>query len=171
MKDLPDTSLIDDIETILQLIHDDYSDTIADVEHLISLNQITYELLWTLFPPNTCVYRYHDLTEQSQVLVCCSVSYERSQEEGQYAELSCEVITNNGSTFGLAWDYLKIRFFTGTLNIQDLPAYPLEYHKNKTIISKDVIWRGKKFTKISHQLFETSRTNTTSVNPMYTRSM
>jgi hypothetical protein len=157
-KESPDTSLVDDIETVLQFIHDDYGDTIADVEHLISLNHITYELLWVLFPPNTRVYRYHDLTEQFQVLVCCGVSYERNQEEGQYAKLSCEVITDDGSTFGLAWDYLKIKFFTGTSNIRDLPVYPLDYHKNKTNISEYAIRRGKKFTRISRQLFETSGT-------------
>lgn len=155
VKENPNTSLIEAVEILIQFIVDDYHETFQEFELLTSLNQITYNLLWVLFAPNTLVYRYHDLTEQSQVLICRSISYENGRD-GPFVMLSCDFITNDGSALGFARDYLQIKTFPGTFKIQDLPVYPLSYHKDKTSIYENAISRGKKFVGITRQLFETS---------------
>jgi len=155
-KENADVDLIEDIDILLRFIDEDYGDTIADCEHLISTNQITFNHLWALFPPNTLVYRYHDVTEQHQVLLYRRMSHLMKDEKGIYVWLTCDFITDDGSAFGLAREHFVIRFFKGTSKIQDLPVYPLQHNKDWINIRESAICRGKKFASIVPQLFEVS---------------
>ena len=148
----PDASFIFDLTTALHLIEEDLGSTISNFDNITSLNKITYELLWALFPPNTLVYRCHPV-EQHQVLVCRMLTFERDMS-GKYALLMCDVITNDGIAFGRARDYLKIPIFHGAYKIQDLPVYPLDHHTDKTAVYDHAVQRGKRFTRITRQLFE-----------------
>ena len=155
-KSQPDTSLVEDLDTALQFIAEEHNGPISDLARLTSLGQITYDLLWALFAPNTYVYRYHPYVEQHQVLICRRISYERTSSGQHYASLVCDVVTDNGSVFGLAREYLEIQFFPGTSKIQDLSIYPLSYHSDNAGVYEHAVRRGKKFAGITRQLFETS---------------
>lgn len=152
-KQRPDAPLIFDLTTTLQFIAEDLGGTLSRFQRLISLGKITYELLWALFPPNTFVYRFHPFIEQHQVLLFRSLSY-KSDHTGQYATLTCNIITNNGSAFGLARETLNILSFPGTYKIQDLPVYPLDCHSDKKGVYEHAVRRGKRFAGINRQLFD-----------------
>ncbi|KAI5116472.1 hypothetical protein M0805_001635 [Coniferiporia weirii] len=154
-RETPDNELIDDLTTALQFIEEDHGETIADFEMLTAHGEITFELLWTLFPPNTLVYNYHHLTEQPRILLAQSFSYVIEQGVS-YARISFDIITNDGSAFGIARDYLKIKSFPGAYKILELEVYPFDFHENKSVLFEHAVSRGKKFAKIDSCCFEIS---------------
>jgi hypothetical protein len=117
------------------------------------LGQITFQLLYTLFSPNTYVYRSHPYVEQDQVLICRKLSYERTQD-GMVAALYCDFITNNGRKFGLAREVIQIPSFNGTSKICDLLVYPLDFHMDKKDVYDRAVERGKRFAKIKRHLYD-----------------
>jgi hypothetical protein len=155
-KDSPDPSLIFDLTQLLQFISEDLGNLIVGFKESTNLGQVTFQLLYTLFPPNTYVYRSHPYVEQDQILICRNLSYERTQT-GMVAALSCDFITNNGRTFGFAREVLQIPSFNGTTKIRDLSVYPLDYHIDKKDVYDHAVERGKRFAKIKRQLYDGTR--------------
>ncbi|KAJ6543108.1 P-loop containing nucleoside triphosphate hydrolase protein [Mycena capillaripes] len=143
-----DTALAADIMTALQLIQEEYGSTLGDLD-LLSHQEISYVLLWVLFPPNTLVYRFHSYTEQVQILLARGFEYKKRKDNSEYAEILCDVMNNDGSSFGFARDKLEIDAFVGARKIQDLVAFPLVYHPNKQDICDFTIKRGKRFANLA----------------------
>ncbi|KAJ6623166.1 P-loop containing nucleoside triphosphate hydrolase protein [Mycena sp. CBHHK59/15] len=152
-KSEPDEVLVSDITTALQYIRDDHADTISDFEAMVSHHGISYELLWVLFPPNTYVHRYHSFTEQPQILLARSFEYSRRSDGSLYASIACDVVNNDGVSFGLARDLLELNSFRGARKIQDLPILPIEYHPNRQALCEHAIKRGKKFVNLEEHSY------------------
>lgn len=152
-KDSPDASLLFDLTQLLQFITEDLGDLIMSFRENNDLGQVTFQLLYALFPPNTYVYHSHQYVEQDQILLCRKLSYEKTQT-GMVAALSCDIITNNGRTFGYAREVVQIPDFNGTSKIRDLPVYPLDFHIDKTDIYNHAVERGKRFAKIQRHLYD-----------------
>ncbi|KAK1235038.1 hypothetical protein PQX77_001747 [Marasmius sp. AFHP31] len=150
IKPCRDDELINDIEAAIQFIEEDFSDVIPNLEELLNRHQqITYELLWAIFKPNTLIYHFHALTEQDQILLVQSLDYERTSE-GNYAGIYCRIIHNDGVSVGYTHEYLKIDEFSGAQKVLALPTYPLDYHPDKVALRERVIKRGKKFMQIAN---------------------
>ncbi|KAJ7492123.1 P-loop containing nucleoside triphosphate hydrolase protein [Mycena latifolia] len=148
----PDTTLVADISTTLQFIQEDYADTIGDF-NLLTHNEISYELLWVIFPPNTLVYRYHTFTEQAQILLARTLEYSRRENGSYYADIACDVINNDGNSFGLARESIELNAFRGARRIQDLLLFPIEYHPDKEAICAHAAARGKKFVALEQHSY------------------
>ncbi|KAJ6601323.1 P-loop containing nucleoside triphosphate hydrolase protein [Mycena vulgaris] len=146
-KSEPDNALIADITTALQFIREDYAGIIGDFD-LLAHQEISYDLLWIIFPPNNLVYHFHPHTEQPQILLARSFEYSKRRDETYYAKIACDVINNDGASFGYAREDLEIDIFSGALKILDLPLFPLDYHPNKQDLCNSSVQRGKKFVKL-----------------------
>ncbi|KAJ6601315.1 P-loop containing nucleoside triphosphate hydrolase protein [Mycena vulgaris] len=151
-KPEPDSTLIADISTALQFIEEDYAETIGDFR-LLARNEISYELLWVIFPPNTLVYRYHTYTEQGQILLARTFEYSRREDGSFYADIACDVINNDGSSFGLARESIELNSFRGARRIQDLILFPVEYHSDKEGVCAHALARGKKFVGLEEHTY------------------
>jgi hypothetical protein len=153
-----DVSLVADLAVALQLIQEDHGTTIADFGRLVSYGEITYDLLWALYPPNTLVHHYHELTEQSQILLVRYVEYLQRQDKSLYLRVCCDIISCDGKSFGLARDLsLEIDIFQGARKIHDLVVIPLKYHTDPSAIRDHAIRRGKKFAQmVGHTYHEIS---------------
>ncbi|KAF8183562.1 P-loop containing nucleoside triphosphate hydrolase protein [Mycena galopus ATCC 62051] len=152
-----DSALTADIKTALRYIEEEYGSTLGDL-NLLSHQEISYGLLWVLFPPNALVHRFHSYTEQMQILLARTFEYRRRPEDGSfYAAIVCDVITNDGSSFGFARDTLEIDEFVGARRIQDLVVFPLDYHPGKQAICESAKRRGKKIVNLAaHSYHEIS---------------
>ncbi|KAJ7492168.1 P-loop containing nucleoside triphosphate hydrolase protein [Mycena latifolia] len=146
-KSEPDSALVADITTALQFIQEDYAGTLGDFD-LLAHQEISYDLLWVLFPPNTLVYRFHIYTEQPQILLARSFEYSVRPDNSLYAKIACDVINNDGSSFGYARDILEIDIFRGARRIVELPLFPLDYHTGKQDLCNYAVQRGKKFVNL-----------------------
>ncbi|KAF8576015.1 P-loop containing nucleoside triphosphate hydrolase protein [Ramaria rubella] len=153
-KDCPNDALIADLKTTLRYIEEDHGNDIADMNKLTANQEIIYDLLWALFVPNTLVYHYHHMTEQVQLLRVRRVTYSQRVDKSLYALIECDVISNDGNSFGLAREKLEIDQFHGARRIKDLTVYPLEYHEGRDAIREHTVSRGKRFVAMDRHSYK-----------------
>ncbi|KAE9403437.1 hypothetical protein BT96DRAFT_1016993 [Gymnopus androsaceus JB14] len=147
-KDTPDEALISDLDIAMQFIEADHNQNIADYSLMTAKQEITYDLLWALLPPNALVYHFHQYTEQPQILKVKQVEYRRPPDRPDYAIVYCDIISNDGNFFGLAQVPIEIEIFTGARIIQDLPVFPLAFHEKATELREHSLKRGKRFVSM-----------------------
>lgn len=147
--DPKDEDLILDIKAAIQVVEDDQGKTMRDLEMLKSQNQITFDLLWALFTLNTLVFNHHLGVQQDRVLLVRRVAYgERMSDRKRYLRAVCDIMHDDGDSFGLAREYLEIDEFRGAVSITDLLVYPLEFHPDKDTIYKRAVQFGKVFAQM-----------------------
>ena len=142
-----DAILIEDLRTAVKFTEEEHCETFATFDGLINHHEITFDLLWALIAPNTLVYHYHDFTEQAEILLARSLSYQ--YRDGQrFAAISCDIIRNDGRAFGLSRTGIEINEFRGARKIRDLPLFPLKHHDGRDEIMKNAISRGRRFSQL-----------------------
>ncbi|PBK88100.1 P-loop containing nucleoside triphosphate hydrolase protein [Armillaria gallica] len=146
-KVLPDEALVIDLKTSLDYTQEYFQSTLVESKELIDDNKIAFEYLWLLIPPNTYVYHRAELTEQDQILYARSCSI--VQDNPPYAMVECDIISNDGASFGVARVVLRIPCFQGAKQIQDLAVYPLEFHPEADALRERAVARGKKYVKLT----------------------
>ena len=74
----PDQAYIDDIGTALRFVEEDYAGETASLNLLLADDQITWDLLWTICPPNAIIIApKHGPLHKIQGLKLASSSYEK----------------------------------------------------------------------------------------------
>ncbi|KIJ62330.1 hypothetical protein HYDPIDRAFT_114844 [Hydnomerulius pinastri MD-312] len=156
-KTNPDPVIIADIEVALQYIVEDHSATLLDLRNLTSVpanfQSISFPLLWSIFRPNSLIYAYDGHTEQDRILKLRRIDNFERDREGVFAEITCDLINNDGKNFGLASQRFEIRDFQGVKKIRELPLYPLEFHEKNEEIRKRVLPRGKQIANLVSRTF------------------
>lgn len=136
---------------MLKFIVEDYETLNQSVQSLLSAGEITWELLWTLFPPNVLVYHYHEYTGQHQILRFRRMDKEKAQpNEPPQWRFSCDVIADDGEKFGVAKEPIGMAIpeFKGAWSIEDMLLFPLERHKDAERLRCEAIERGKRYVAI-----------------------
>ncbi|KAK7702860.1 hypothetical protein SLS64_009471 [Diaporthe eres] len=155
-----DEDLINELNVVLRFIVEDYETLNQNVKSLLSAGEITWDLLWALFPPNVLVYRYHELTRQSQILRFRTMKKRKIiQNDTIQWEFSCDVIVDDGEKFGVAKEPIKLTIpeFKGVWSIGDLLLFPLDRHKDADNLRREALERGKRYVAIKEtRLAQTS---------------
>ncbi|KAF3484281.1 uncharacterized protein GIQ15_03605 [Arthroderma uncinatum] len=115
---------------------------------LLSIGEITYDLLWAIFKPGSFVYGTCSGTEKPR----CVVFDTAQNEEYNGLEYFCLVthyLDFDGKEFGLATIRLRIPRFTGLRLIRSLPAFPLAYHPRKDNVRQSLLECGRKFYQLA----------------------
>lgn len=130
----------------------------ASIGTLIPDDEITWDLLWAIFSPNTLAYHYHRLTEQPQILLIRKTAYGKREDGSKYFQVDCDVVTDDGDSFGYAKvPGHEINEFEGSNNIQDLSIYPLRFHPDSAEALDQAVRRAKRFcAMIGHTYQEIS---------------
>ncbi|KAJ6488032.1 P-loop containing nucleoside triphosphate hydrolase protein [Mycena sanguinolenta] len=144
----PDTVLIADLSTALQYIQEDFAALVEKFDKISDSHQISFLDLWALFPPNVLSYRWHIYTEQQQILLTQTFEYRARRSGDLYAYIECDVINNDGNSFGIARESIEIDVYRGARRVQDLILFPLDYHPDKEKIREAAIKRGKRFASL-----------------------
>lgn len=150
-----DDILISDIEAALHYIAEDHASTIHELHTQINEEQITFNILWALILPNSLVYRHESFSEQDQILRVRVVNYDADNDGIRYALLKCDVVRDDGHSFGLSRERIRIDEFQGLKKIRDLNVYPLKFHPERAAIQEKAITRAHKFAQVKQTLFET----------------
>ncbi|KAH0432949.1 hypothetical protein CcaCcLH18_06064 [Colletotrichum camelliae] len=151
--------LISDLAETVKFAEDDHAINIANLKPLLDAGEITWDLLWAIFPPNILVYRYHRFTEQDQVLKLRTISQHKSRDKSRYWRLGCHIVADDGIKFGLASEpmFTIIEEFTGARKIADLRIFPLEYHEKGSEIRASALSRGRRLAEFREpRVMETS---------------
>jgi hypothetical protein len=144
-NDPHDEALIADINVAIQYIHEDHAGNFADLQSLTAEQSITFDLLWALFPANTLVFNHHQYTEQKRILKAQDFQIRQRQDRSYYAEIMCDIIVNDGNTFGIAQEAIEIDIFKGTRKIYELPVFPLRFYRDQDALREHALQRGRKF--------------------------
>ncbi|THU77218.1 P-loop containing nucleoside triphosphate hydrolase protein [Dendrothele bispora CBS 962.96] len=154
-KETPDEALMTDLNAAIDFANEHHHQTLSEVEGLLQHQEITFEHLWTIFPPNIHVYHRLKFTEQDAIMYARSFSYEIrviDDVDVNFGVVLCDFITHDGNVFGFARRRVDIKEFLGSLAIQDLDIYPLQYHSRKDELRGSAVQRGEKFARINKSL-------------------
>ncbi|VDB95411.1 unnamed protein product [Peniophora sp. CBMAI 1063] len=146
-------ALIIDIMAAIQMIEEDLAKTLHDVSGLTAQQEITFDLLWTIFKPNSLICEYHDFTEQNRLLLVRQAEYKRGMDGSRYLQMTCDIIRNDGSLFGFAQELLMIGEFKGVRPIAELPTYPLKYHPSADDLYAEAVKIGKSYVQLSQHSY------------------
>ncbi|GLA16454.1 hypothetical protein AnigIFM62618_003033 [Aspergillus niger] len=135
-KENPNQQLINDIGTALQFVEEDFAAQISSLKSLISENQITWDLLWAIFPPKEVIIspRFGLMSEEQAFNLKMS-SYQSRPNGQQYFSASADVIKHDGQDFGKATMELEID----------------KYHDEESAVRERLIARGRKFVALLEQ--------------------
>ncbi|KAI1505147.1 P-loop containing nucleoside triphosphate hydrolase protein [Biscogniauxia marginata] len=143
-QDTHESDALEHIRLLLNTLTSQLGNIHSIAKDLAQNNVITYDFLWTLFPPGTLVYsRLHDRD------CLLEVKKTKYNENGiQVYHLQCRCVKWDGENFGWKTKHILISKFSGTLPIQDLRAYPITYHKIPKYIQSKLLERGHKYASL-----------------------
>lgn len=121
--------------------------------------EITWDLLWTLFSPNTMIYNDDEITEQPQAFLFRGMEEKWTQAGTRYWFIRADFVADSGQKFGYASHPkgFEIHEYEGARKIRDLVIYPLRFYENEAALRKELIERGKKYSRLSTPtIWETS---------------
>ncbi|GLA51088.1 hypothetical protein AnigIFM63604_007430 [Aspergillus niger] len=135
-KENPNQQLINDIGTALQFVEEDFAAQISSLKSLMGENQITWDLLWAIFPPKEVIIspRFGLMSEEQAFNLKMS-SYQSRPNGQQYFSASANVIKHDGQDFGKATMELEID----------------KYHDEESAVRERLIARGRKFVALLEQ--------------------
>ncbi|KAF2109978.1 hypothetical protein BDV96DRAFT_528794 [Lophiotrema nucula] len=129
-------------------LEEDYKDTRRKLRPMLKAGNITYDLLWALFKPNTIAFTptYGVADDPRCFKVDCA--YEQSSFFGDYYLIQGQYLEYDGKAFGMGDFDVKVHKFKGVKKITSLDTYPLEYVKKKEEVREKLVQRGKKFVTL-----------------------
>jgi hypothetical protein len=122
-----------------------YTSTTERLGPLLEKHQITYDLLWTLFKPNTLAHTKCFGTGQPRC-----VRYEFGEEKTtnggvEYFHIKARYLDFDGKVFGEALSKHAIEKFRGAKRITALEVFPLKFHPSEKNVRAHLTKCGQKF--------------------------
>ncbi|KAI9683792.1 MAG: hypothetical protein M1822_005982 [Bathelium mastoideum] len=147
-KDEPSRQLVSNISTALTFVHEDFGSDIESLATLSEHGEITFDLLWSLFPPRVKVFTQGNKLQEPQVMDFQLGEYKRLPDGTDIYELDVKIISHDGVDFGYGAMTQTIRGFPGAKKVTSLPIYPLKYHPDVQTITQKLIARGRKYVSM-----------------------
>ena len=163
-----DKLLICDIQTGIFYVDEHLGNIMKDVKQMVSQREISFDVVWALFFPNSLVYSHHTNTDQDTVLIVRRSGYTIRHrevtkddtslfEKTEYLEVVCDIIHHDGQEFGFARRIFEIDKYPGTRPIANLPVYPLQYHDNNYGVYSRAVELGKHLVQLPIHCFREIR--------------
>lgn len=133
---------------MIDYISTDYESTVKQLYPLLSHNEITFDLLWALFVPNTYIYTVCGGSNEPRCFKLDWAEEEFSQERGKFFRLDCHYLNYDGKTFGDSKAVIEIGEFRGAKRIDSLGVFPLAYHEEAESVGEKLIQRGRKLVSL-----------------------
>ena len=142
------TSATSYLQVLLDFIESSYTSIKERLQWLLRNNEITYDLLWALFKPNSKICTTCPGTGKPMCVIC-NYGEEKVQMNGApYFSLKARNFDYNGKVFREAIVKIAIEKFRGAKRINLFEAFPLQYHRNATKVTKSLIECGRTFVSL-----------------------
>lgn len=139
--------MIEHLSIAIQYVYEDFGGRIADLKSLLSHKEITYDLLWTIFPPRKLVFTRSTMLGQPQVIKVRETEY-TNEQDGVYFEVNCHSIAHDGQDFGTSRKRVQIPYFDGARKIEELPCFPLQFHSQEEAVRSELVDRGRTYVSL-----------------------
>ncbi|KAF2132112.1 P-loop containing nucleoside triphosphate hydrolase protein [Dothidotthia symphoricarpi CBS 119687] len=146
-KASPNKALIDELGVAVQFVAEHFSTTLETLDCMALQNEITFSLLWTLFPAKTTVYTKSNLLRAHQVLKLHKGDYGCSNGV-RFFDLELRLISHDGEKMGWAETSMRIWQFEGAKKVYNLNCFPLAHHPEQESIRSELNMRGKRYVEL-----------------------
>ena len=133
---------------LLDYLEETFRSTDEDLQTLLANNEITYDLLWALFEPNSEVYTICEGTGSPRCVLYSYCEEGQKMDGSKYLRLETRFLGTDGKLLGEASSSSQIPRFPGARRIDFLPAYPLKYHPDFEELSRKLIHSGRRFVSL-----------------------
>jgi hypothetical protein len=145
-KAQPEQSLVNDIGTVLRFVEEDFGGSVNSLQSLLSKGEITFDLLWAIFPPSELIIAMeHGVLRQPQALNILTAEYGSHQNGQQFFSATGKIITHDGQDFGRGSFVPTIQGFEGSRKLTTLAFFPIRFHPDEDKLRQRLIARGKKY--------------------------
>jgi len=145
------------LNVLLEYLQAEYKTLETRLQSLLNNDEITYDLLWTIFKPDSEIFTTCSGTGVPRC-VRCNFGEERKRSNGtKYLHIESRYLDFDGEICGEATTVLAIEEFRGAKQITLLPTYPLAYHRRSTELKIQLIRRGRVFISllgVHHRTYE-----------------
>lgn len=130
-----------------RVMETELKDTLQARDDFILNGVITYDTCWMIFEPGCTIFT---IEEGKNRAVEFSVGeYTNFANTGKVYKITSTYVEWDGEQFGYWYNYIDIKEFGGTKKIDQLPAFPLDYHPSLERIKQDLVQRGRRFEALS----------------------
>ena len=136
------------LDLLIGFIKTSYKSTAQRFLSLLQNDEITYDLLWALFKPNSVVYTTCFGTDKPRCVLFDGGEEKATNFGAKYYNMECRYLDYNGQVFGEASVDLAIFKFRGRKRISTLKAFPLQYHPDEEGIKAQLTQCGRKFVSM-----------------------
>jgi len=140
---------------MIRYLDEDYKEVKKSLKGLLKSGEITFDLLWALFKPNSIAFTpTYSNTEDPR---CFKVEYANKSSSfmrGEWYSIEGQYLEYDGKSFGLGEFEADVDTFKGPKKITSLACYPLKYHKDVTGITGQLIERGKRFVTMEGMTYK-----------------
>jgi hypothetical protein len=147
-KETPNKALVDELGVALQYITQDYASTQASLDSLSEHDEISFDLVWALFPPNTTVYTKNNMLREHQVFKLQKGEYGSTASGAKFFELNLRYISHDGEKLGWAEKTMHISSFDGAKKVFNLNVVPLSRLPTKDDVCTELNKRGKRYLEL-----------------------
>ena len=148
-----ETHLLSSVKLLTSTIASDYRHTLAKIERLTSYGEITFELLYAILLPRqlmvarcaiTGLPRVFELVSWTKIIIDGQPMYQLNLES---VDLIDQTVTK-GVVVGRVQTSLFIKRMRGTVRIDTLDVYPLQFHPDEKGLREGLLVRGKKWVTL-----------------------
>ena len=137
-------------KVLVTYLDEDYESTKKRLYPMLEAGNITFDLLWALFKPNSIAFTStYGSWEDPRCFKVDFANKESSLIKGEWYCIEGRYLEYDGKTFGLGDFEVNIEQFQGPRKITSLMAYPLKYHKDPNAVTKQLVARGKRFVELA----------------------
>ncbi|KAH7078952.1 P-loop containing nucleoside triphosphate hydrolase protein [Paraphoma chrysanthemicola] len=147
-KPSPNKVVVDELGVALQYISEDYASTQASLTSLSEHDEITFDLLWALFPPNSIVYTKSNLMREPQILKLQKGEFGQLPSGARYYALNLQYLSHDGEKLGWAPKTIQIGQFDGAKKVYNLLVVPLDHLPEKEKVCAELTQRGKRYLEL-----------------------
>jgi hypothetical protein len=140
-----DRSTLEHLDLLLDFIRTAHASTTERLGPLLEKHQITYDLLWTLFKPNTLAYTKCFGTGQPRCVRYEFGEEKRTKDGVEYFHIKARYLDFNGKVFGETSSEHAIEKFRGAKEITALEVFPLTHHPGEKQVRAHLSECGRKF--------------------------
>ncbi|CAG8981848.1 hypothetical protein HYALB_00014000 [Hymenoscyphus albidus] len=145
------------IQLLIDYIKSSYADTTQRLNVLLGSKEITYDLLWVLFKPNTLVYTTCEGTKKPRCIRYESGEAETTPNGLEYFHIKGNYVEFDGKVLGKVPVQTAILSFRGSKSISTLEAFPLLHHLTRETVQEELTECGRKFCSlvgVSHREYK-----------------
>ncbi|KAG4428231.1 hypothetical protein IFR05_016287 [Cadophora sp. M221] len=136
------------IRLLVDYLKQIYETTTRHLESLLQSGEITYDLLWALFKPNSFAFTTCTGTQRPRCVKYDFGEEKKTKSGSKYWNIECRYLDFDGADLRESSIELKIPTFRGVKRINALQAFPLRYHSDANRAKADLLRCGREFARL-----------------------